>query len=122
MSSEKRATRQNQKQDCQRRLERRLALLKEKGAEPQTIAKDRGVRKLRAEIRKTEARLRVIQAKEGKTEQMAVDKANKAETPEPQKGKKQNEKGEKSEASKRQQKKKAKKQEKAAQPEDEAEE
>jgi hypothetical protein len=122
MSSEKRATRRNQKQDGQRRLERRLAFLKEKGAEPQTIAKDSGIRKLRAEIRKTEARLRVIQAKEDKTEQMAVDKANKAKTPEPEKGKKQNEKGQKSEGSKRQQKKKEKKQQKPAQPEDEAEE
>ena len=107
MGSKHRAARDEQRLYWENRLSQRLALLTEKGLEPASIAKDPAVRKIRAQIRETAARLSAIDALEKKTAEMA--KAEKADASKKETGKKKKRPPEEaSEESKRQQKKKKK--------------
>lgn len=108
MSSKSKAARLDQKAYWEEKLSGRLSLLAEKGLEPEKISKDTGVRKIRARIRETEARLRVISDLERKTEEMARAKVEKGEEARKEKGKKGKEPHEAAQMSKRQEKKKRK--------------
>jgi hypothetical protein len=55
---------EEQRQKNMDRLMARVALLKEKGQDPKQMAKDTQVRKLKAEIRQANARLRAVAASE----------------------------------------------------------
>jgi hypothetical protein len=115
MPSKNKEARLGQKTYLESQLNQRLAGLAEKGLEPAGIAKDVEVKRLRAEIRKANARLRVIREKEKKLEEMARIRAEKAAAPKKEKGKKKKGTAEEEAASKRQQKKKGKKEKKEAQ-------
>jgi hypothetical protein len=112
MSSESKQARQGQKGHWENQREKRLLVLKKKGVAPENIAKDAVLRKIRAEIRKADSRLRVITGKEKKLEEMAKVKADKAAAPKAEKRKKKAEAQQASDGSKRQQKKLAKKEQK----------
>lgn len=113
MRSKSREARQEQKGFWQSKLEQRLSVLSNRGIEPDRVAKDVTVRKLRARIREAEGRLRVIAGREEKMQEMARIKAEKAASPKKQKGKnKEKETGGAEQMSKRQQKKKKKKENK----------
>ena len=109
MPSKDKEARLDQKGYLEIRLNRRLADLAEKGFEPSRISKDSTVRKLRAEIRKTNARLKVIKGKQEKLDEMVKAKVQKAAEPKKEKGKKQKTSEEEPGMSKRQQKKREKK-------------
>ena len=111
MRSKSREARQEQKGFWQSKLEQRLSVLADRGFEPGTIAKDVTVRKIRAKIRETEGRLKVIAGREDKSEEMARIKAEKVASPKKQKEKKKETEGAE-QTSKRQQKKKKKKENK----------
>ncbi len=108
MASKKRASRLAQKAYFQEKLNQRLSFLADKGLEPEKMAKDADVRKIRAEIRATEARLSVISNLEKKAEEMARTKAEKMAGPKKKKEKKREKPEETAAMSKRQQKKKKK--------------
>lgn len=55
---------EEQKKKVQEKLAARVAMLKEKGIEPKQLSNDTQVRKLRADVRKANARLRSITASE----------------------------------------------------------
>jgi len=112
MASKTKEARLNQKDYLEGKLKERLSILAEKGLDPKKIAGDMAVKKLRAEIREANARLRAIKARETKLEEMATAKAEKLATPKQEKGKKKKQAEEDAEISKRQQKKKKKKQDK----------
>jgi hypothetical protein len=103
MGSRSKASRLDQKAYWKEKLDERLLLLADRGLEPEKMARDGGVRKIRAEIRKAGARLKVISDSEQKTEDMARSKAEKVARPKKEKGKGAEEGG--SVVSKRQQKK-----------------
>lgn len=107
MASKEKATRLEQRVYWEEKLNQRLSLLADKGAESEKIAKDTTVKKLRAKVRETNKRLRVIEGKEKKLEEMAKIKAEKLATPKKEKKTKISE--EKPAESKRQKKKKKKK-------------
>ena len=109
MASKEKMARDEQKVYWEERLNQRLSLLADKKVESEKIAKDTTVRKLRAKIRKTDKRLRVIKEKEEKLVEMGKIKAEKLAVPKREKGGKSEEK---STESKRQQKKKKKKESK----------
>ncbi len=109
MASKTKESRLNQKQFLEGKLQQRLSILAEKGLDPKQISKDTAVKKLRAEIRETNARLKAIKARETKLEEMAKAKAEKLAAPKQKKGKKEKEAEDAQEMSKRQQKKKKKK-------------
>jgi len=113
MASKSKASRLEQKAFLEEKLDKRLSFLSEKGIEPGKIAKDTNVKKIRAQMRETEARLKVISALERKAEEMARIKAEKMAEPKKEKGKKEKEPKDGSAVSKRQQKKKKKKEGKA---------
>jgi hypothetical protein len=116
MGSKSRQTREAQKAYWENQLNRRLSLLKEKGVEPEQIEKDLEVKRLKAEIRKTDSRLRTIAAKEKKVQDMAAAREKKAAAQEKkEKTKKEKASAEAAEMSKRQQKKRKKMEEKGAQ-------
>ena len=108
MSSKSKEARVGQKEYWGNKLNQRLSFLAEKGFEPEKIAKDATVRKIRAKIRETESRLKTIAGAKKKTEEMARIKAQKEAVPKEEKGKKKKEVKKAPEASKRQQKKKKK--------------
>ena len=114
MGSETKEARMKQKDHWQIQLDKRLTDLSQRGVSPEDTAKDAAVRKIRAQIRKANGRLRAIDAKEKKSAEMAEAKKKKAAAS--KSGKKKDKKGQEKapEMSKRQQKKKAKKAEKAA--------
>ena len=110
MGSKEKAARLEQKVYWEEKLNQRLSLLTDKGAESEKIAKDTTVKKLRAKVRETDKRLRAIEGKEKKLEEMAKIKAEKLAAPKKEKKGKTPE--EKTGKSKRQQKKKKKKESK----------
>ena len=110
MAPKEKATRLEQRVYWEEKLNQRLSLLADKGAEAEKIAKDTTVKKLRAKMRETDKRLRVIEGKEKKLEEMAKIKAEKLATPKKEKKSKISE--EKPADSKRQKKKKKKKESK----------
>lgn len=122
MASKDKIARDAQKVYWAGALSRRLEVLKERGLDQKTIAKDASVKKIRAEIRKIASRLTVIGKKQDKVEEMARVKAEKLAIPKEEKTKKAADEEEAAEVSKRQQKlekkmekKKEKKQTKEAQ-------
>jgi len=110
MASKEKAARLEQKAHWEEKLNQRLSLMADKGAESKKIAKDTTVRKLRAKVRETDKRLKAIEEKEKKLEEMAKVKAEKLAAPKKEKKGKILE--EKPDKSKRQQKKKKKKESK----------
>jgi hypothetical protein len=109
MGSKGKEARLEQERYWDEKLKERVSLLAEKGLDADGIAKDVTVRKLRAKIRETGSRLRAIQGKEEKAEEMARTKAEKLAAPKVKKSGKKKETEEKPAESKRQQKKKKKK-------------
>ncbi len=118
MPSKTKESRTDQRMYWKDKLNQRLSLLGEKGLEPAKIAKDPTVRKLRAYIRETETRLRVIADQEKKREEMARMKAEKTSAPKKEKGKKKKDPETSAEDGKRQKKKKEKKAQKESTVED----
>ncbi len=110
MASKDKESRLGQMSYWEEQLNQRLALLAEKGDAPEKIAKDTEVKKIRAKIRETRDRLKAIEEREKKLEDMAKAKVEKAAMPKKSKKKKKEE--ESPEESKRQQKKKKKKEKK----------
>ena len=110
MASKEKAARLEQRVYWEEKLNQRLSLLADKESESEKIAKDTTVRQLRAKVRETDKRLRVIEGKEKKLEEMAKIKAEKLAAPKKEKKGKTSE--EKPGKSKRQQKKKQKKESK----------
>ncbi|MCJ7687302.1 MAG: hypothetical protein MUO68_23735 [Desulfobacteraceae bacterium] len=110
MASKEKAARLEQRVHWEEKLNQRLSLMADKGAESEKIAKDTTVRKLRAKMRETGKRLRAIEEKEKKLAEMAKVKAEKLAAPKKEKKREISE--EKPAKSKRQQKKKEKKQSK----------
>jgi hypothetical protein len=111
MASKAKESRLEQRHYWDEQLEQRLSLLTEKGLEADAISRDTTVRKLRAKIRETGQRLRAIEGKEKKAEEMARVKAEKLAAPKKEKSSKKKVVEEQSAESKRQQKKKKKKEE-----------
>ena len=105
MPSKSKEARLEQKNLVEAQLNERLKLLADQGMEPQAVAKDTAVRKLRADLRKANERLSAIQGREEKLEEMAKAKQEKAQAPKKEKGKKQKPGEEEQELSKRQKKK-----------------
>jgi hypothetical protein len=113
MASKSKEVRIEQKSYWKAKLDERLEVLAERGADPTEAAKDPAVRKIRASLRETESRLQTIASLETKAEEMAQKKAAKKDAPKKEKGKKAKQTQETVEMSKRQQKKKKKKEAKA---------
>lgn len=111
MASKSKTSRLEQKAYLEKQLDERLSFLSEKGIEPGKISKDTGVKKIRAQIRETVGRLKVISDMERKVEEMARIKAEKMAAPKKEKGKKASD--EVPAVSKRQKKKKKKSETKA---------
>ena len=108
MASKSKETRQEQKTYWEKKLDQRLSVLSDKGLEPGKISKEASVKKIRAKIRKTGGRLKVINSLEMKVAEMARTKAEKLTGPKKEKVQKGEESEEISAESKRQQKKKRK--------------
>ena len=112
MPSKSKTARLEQKAYWEEKLAQRLSVLAEKGLSPEKIARDTAVKQLRARIRETGARLRVISEREKKAEEMARARAEKTAAPKMKKTKKTAEADAGGNVSKRQQKKQKKKAEK----------
>jgi len=93
-------------------LKQRLSELNDKGLASDKVTKDTTVRKLRAKIRETDERLKVIETKDQKVVEMAKAKAEKLAAPKVKKSGKKKAAEDKPAESKRQQKKKKKKESK----------
>jgi hypothetical protein len=113
MASKAKDTRLNQKAYWEKKLSARLAGMTEKGVEADKIKKDATLKKIRAKLRETDARLQAIEALEKQLESKAQLKAEKAAGPKKDKGKKKKESEATAEVSKRQQKKKKKQESKS---------
>jgi hypothetical protein len=111
MGSKDKSVRLQQKDLFEKQLDNRLATLAEQGIQEKEAVKDSGVKKIRAKIRETDARLKTIEALERKAEEMAARKAEKLAAPKKEKTKKKVEEQDTS-PSKRQQKKQKKKESK----------
>lgn len=109
MTSKSREVRIEQKKYWETKLEQRLGVLAERGLETKNVVRDPAVKKIRAHLRETEARLKAIASLEAQAEEMARKKVEKAAAPKEKKGRKGKVKEETPEMSKRQQKKKKKK-------------
>ena len=109
MASKEKASRIEQRVRWEEKLNQRLSLLADKGAKSENITKDTTVRKLRAKMRETDKRLKAIEGKEKKLEEMAKIKAERLAAPKKEQEKKRKTSEEKTGESKRQQKKKKKK-------------
>jgi len=109
MASKAKEARLEQRHYWDEQLEQRLSLLTGKGLDADAISRDTTVRKLRAKIRETRQRLRAIEGKEKKAEEMARIKAEKLAAPKKEKPSKKKVVEEQTAESKRQQKKKKKK-------------
>jgi hypothetical protein len=79
MASKLKATQQKRKEQYERRLAKRLALLSEKKIDPSRINKDPLVKNLRADIEASNARLKAIAKIEERTAELAKRKAEKME-------------------------------------------
>lgn len=79
MPSETKTVRQAQKDRCEQAVQRRLALLKERGASQEEIAKDARLRHLKANLRRATERLRVIETLEKQAEALKLKKQKAAE-------------------------------------------
>ena len=112
MGSKEKTVRVDQKRYWDEKLKERLSMLTDKGIKPEMVAKDTTVRKLRAKIRETDKRLKAIEGKEKKSEEMAKIKAEKLAAPKIDKAKKKKLDEKQPAESKRQQKKKKKKESK----------
>ena len=108
MASKSKEVREDQKDYWQNKLNQRLSVLADRGLEPQRIAKDATVRKIRAKIRTSNARLKALVLLEKKVEELARIKSEKMVAPKKEKTKKQKELEKAPEISKRQEKKKKK--------------
>ncbi|MFZ0451986.1 MAG: hypothetical protein WAL98_22365 [Desulfatiglandaceae bacterium] len=114
MPSKSKESRMEQKIFWEEKLKQRLEVLAENGVESGKLSKDMTVKKIRAKLRETGARLKAVEAQEKKVEEMAREKAEKLAAPKEKKtGKKKKTEEEKAAESKRQQKKKKKKEAKA---------
>ncbi len=78
MGSNQKQVKVGQKESFGQKLKDRLASLSEKGIESLKIEKDTLVKKLRANIRAVNTRLKAIDAQEKKSEELAKMKAEKA--------------------------------------------
>ena len=108
MTSKSESARESQRAYWENKLKQRLSLLGENGRDSGQITKDAAVRKIRAKLRETETRLKVIADLEKKKADMARLKVEKKAAPRKEKVKKKKETETKQEISKRQQKKKKK--------------
>jgi hypothetical protein len=79
MASKLKTTQMGRKEQYERRLANRLALLSEKKTEPSMIAKDPLVKNLRANIKASDLRLKAIAKIEQRTAELAKKKAEKVE-------------------------------------------
>ena len=109
MGSKDKESRLAQKAYLEHTLKKRLSTLADKGITAADAAKDAFLRKIRAELRDTEARLRAIDLMEKKAVEMAKAKAEKMAGPKKEKQKKKKAQEQEPDVSKRQQKKKKKK-------------
>jgi len=112
MASKDKEARLAQKAYWQDRLDQRLNALAQDGKEAAQIEKDSEVRRLRALVKESNSRLKTIEAKEAKKEEMSRIKAERLAAPKEEKTKKKKGAEEDKQESKRQQKKKKKKAEK----------
>jgi colicin import membrane protein len=78
MASKLKQTQLRRKEQYERKLTNRLALLAERKMEPARMEKDPIVKSLRAQIAATDARLKAIAAIEKRTSELAKAKADKA--------------------------------------------
>ncbi len=76
-----RETRLKQKAEWEVKLQKRLALLGEKGFDEQKISRDVGVKELKAKIKESQVRVRAIDAKDKRTEELAAIKAERLAKP-----------------------------------------
>ena len=113
MASKSKEVREDQKGYWENKLNERLSELAGRGLEPQRIAKDTTVKKIRAKIRTSNARLEAVALLEKKVEELARIKSEKAAEPKKEKTKKQKGAEKAPESSKRQKKKKKKVESKA---------
>ncbi len=79
MASKLKQTQLRRKEQYERKLNNRLALLAERKMEPARMNKDPLVKSLRAQIEATDARLKAIAALEKRAAELAKAKAEKAE-------------------------------------------
>ena len=79
MASKLKETQLRRKEQYERKLKNRLALLSEKKIDPSRVDKDPLVKNLRANIEATDARLKAIAKIEQRTAELAKIKADKAE-------------------------------------------
>ncbi len=112
MASKSKETREGQKAYWENKLNQRMSILAEKGIESGKIAKDPAVKKIRARIRQTQGRLKVIADSEKKTDEGSRIKAEKMASAKKEKGKKEKDPEKEPDTSKRQQKKTKKKESK----------
>jgi outer membrane biosynthesis protein TonB len=118
MGSRKKEAQERQKAYFERSLEERLSFLSKKGIESPGIDKDTLVKKLRANIRAINDRLKAIAGNEKRTEELAKIKAEKAAAP-PVSKDQQEGKGKKSKEAPEEGKEKKKKKEKVQEQEKE---
>ena len=76
-----RETRLKQKAGWEVKLQKRLALLGEKGFDEKKISRDVGVKELKAKIKESQVRLRAIDANEKRTAELAAIKAERLAKP-----------------------------------------
>jgi hypothetical protein len=81
MASKSEETRLKQKATLEAKLQKRLALLAEKGLDEKGIARDTLVKELKADLKQTEVRLRAIAANEKRTAGLAAMKAERLAKP-----------------------------------------
>lgn len=81
MRSESKETRMQQQTLLEARLQKRLAMLADKGAQGKMIAKDALVKELKAKLKQTAMRLQAIDAVAKKTEELSARKAEPQEKP-----------------------------------------
>ena len=81
MASESKETRLKQKAVLEAKLQKRLALLAEKGLDEKKIARDVLVKQLKGELKAIAARLRAIAAHVKRTEELAAMKAERLAKP-----------------------------------------
>jgi hypothetical protein len=81
MASKSKETRLKQKATLEAKLQKRLAILAEKGLDEKKIARDVLVRELKAELKKMASRLRAIAANVKQTEDLAAMKAERLAKP-----------------------------------------
>jgi hypothetical protein len=112
MGSNSKEARLNQQTYWKGKLDERMSILNARGLDSEKVAKDRAIRKIRAEMRRAGSRLQVVETLEKKAQDMAEAKAKKASEGKKKKVSKGKESEEAAEMSKRQQKKRAKKEKK----------